>query len=70
MNQKPLKWSSDVKCEICLWDDKDEVLYGDWLSEEGVNVHYFCLLSSNTKQKGENFKIKSQFHQLNYYELF
>jgi hypothetical protein len=34
------------KCDICQWDDKDEVLYGDFISQGNVKVHQFCLLSS------------------------
>jgi hypothetical protein len=41
------------RCTLCSLDDKNEHLYGDWIDDEGVKVHYFCLLSStNLPQKG------------------
>jgi hypothetical protein len=41
------------RCTLCSLDEKNDHLYGDWIDDEGVKVHYFCLLAStNLPQKG------------------
>lgn len=35
------------QCDICQWDDKNDVMYGDWMTSGNIKVHYFCLLSSS-----------------------
>lgn len=50
------------KCAVCRCDDfdKNNILYGDWLQEKDISVHYFCLLSAdNLPQKGKKmFQVK------------
>ncbi|XP_016926334.3 pineapple eye protein [Drosophila suzukii] len=50
-----MEGKQQAKCEICQFDDNDEVLYGEWMVSRQLHVHYYCLLlSTNLPQRGSD----------------